>query len=94
MPTDHTAMNLTDELQDSLIQWDLKDNLLVSVTTDNARNIVNATEILSWSHFSCFAYTLQLEIKKSMEIPQISKALARASRIVSHFHHSPSPPTF
>ena len=44
---DYTAMNLADELQDSLTQWDLKDNLLMSVTTDNAQNIVNATEILS-----------------------------------------------
>ena len=86
MSMDHTAMNLADELQDSLTQWDLKDNLLVSVTTDNARNIVNATEILSWPHFSCFVHTLQLGIKKSMEILHISKALARARRLVSHFH--------
>ena len=85
---DHTAMNLADELQDSLTQWDLKDDLLVSLTTDNARNIVNATEILSWPRFSCFEHTLQLGVKKSLEISQISKALARAHCIVSHFHHS------
>ena len=86
---DHTAINLGDELQDSLTQWDLKDNLLVSVTTENAQNIVNATEILlSWSHFSYFVHTLQLGAKKSIEVPQISKSLAHESHIVSHSHHS------
>ena len=62
MPVDHTAMNLADELQESLIHWDLQDDLLVSITTDNARNIVNATKILAWPHFSCFAHTLQLGV--------------------------------
>lgn len=43
MSADHTAMNLADELQESLTHWDPKDDLLVSITTDNARNIVDAT---------------------------------------------------
>ena len=63
-------MNLADELQNSLTQWELKDDL-VSITTDNARNIVNATKILLWPQFSCFAHTFQLGVKKSLEIPQI-----------------------
>ena len=88
MPLEHTGMNLADELKDTLARWDLQDDNLVSVTTDNARNIVCATEILTWPHFNCFAHTLQLGVKKSMEIPQISKALARARRVVSHFYHS------
>ena len=86
--TEHTAINLADELQESFARWNLSDECLVAVTTDNARNIVNAVEVLSWQHFGCFAHTLQLGVKKSMEIPQVSKALARARRVVSHFHHS------
>ena len=78
---------LADELKDSLARWDLKDDL-VSITTDNARNIVCATEILSWPRFGCLAHTLQIEVKKAMEIPQVSRALARAHRVVTHFHHS------
>ena len=60
----------------------------MSVTTDNARNIVCAIEILSWPRFGCLAHTLQLGVKKSMEIPQVSRVLARAQRVVTHFHHS------
>ena len=33
----------------------------------------------------CFAHTLQLGVKKTM---QVAKALGRARNLVSHFHHS------
>ena len=88
MPLEHTGVNLADELKDSLARWDLKDDDLVSITTDNARNIVCATEILSWPRFGCLTHTLQIGVKKAMEIPPISRALARARRVVTHFHHS------
>ena len=88
MPLEHTGINLADELKDTFKRWDLKDSDLVSVTTDNARNIVCAIEILSWPRFGCLAHTLQLGVKKSMEIPQVSRVLARARRVVTHFHHS------
>ena len=84
----HTGVNLASELQESLQHWNLEVSKLVAVTTDNAKNIVNAIEILEWQHFGCFAHTLQLGVKKAMDVPQISKALGRAKRLVSHFHHS------
>ena len=88
MPLEHTGINLADELKDSLKRWYLKDFDLVSVTTDNAQNIVCAIEILSWPRFGCLAHSLQLGVKKSMEIPHLSRELARARRVVTHFHHS------
>ena len=86
--TEHTAINLVDELQESLTRWNLHEDKIVAFTTDNARNIVNAIEILSWQHFGCFAHTLQLGVKKTMQVPQVAKALGRARNLVSHFHHS------
>ena len=47
--TEHTAINLADELQESLTRWNLHEDKIVAVTTDNAWNIVNAIEILSWA---------------------------------------------
>ena len=78
MPLEHTGINLAGELKDTLKMRDLKDSDLVSVTTDNARNIVCAIKILSWPRFGCLAHSLQLGVKKSMEIPQVSRVLARA----------------
>ena len=88
LPVAHSAINLADELKESLSRWKLQDDQIVAATTDNARNMVNALEVLSWQHFGCFAHTLQLGVKKCLEVPQVSKALGRARRLVSHFHHS------
>ena len=49
---------------------------------------MNAIEILSWQYFGCFAHILQLGVKKTMQVPQVAKALGRARNLVSHFHHS------
>lgn len=45
---EHAAVNLAEEPQESLTRWDLPEDKLVAVTTDNVRNVLNATEILSW----------------------------------------------
>lgn len=46
LSVEHSAVNLADELEESLCQWNLDPGRLVAVTTDNARNIVNAVESL------------------------------------------------
>ena len=86
--TEHTAVNLSVELKESLAKWDLIEEKLVAVTTDNARNIVNAIELLHWQHFGCFAHTLQLGVKKAMELTPVAKALGRGRNLAGHFHHS------
>ena len=80
--------SLSEKLQESLTRWNLSEDKLVAVSTDNAQNIVSAIEILSWQYFDCFAHTLQLGVKKTMQVPQVSKALGHARNLVSHFHHS------
>ena len=60
--TDHSSVNLADGLQDSLLKWDLSDEKLEAVTSDNAHNIVNAIESLSWKHFGYFVHALQLGV--------------------------------
>ena len=70
------------------IIWDLAKEKLVAVTSDNALNIINAIESLSWQHFGCFAHTLQLGVEKVMQVTQVSKALGHCHNLVAHFHHS------
>ena len=86
--TDHSAVNLADELQDSLLKWDLSDEKLEAVTSDNAHNIVNAIESLSWQHFGYFVHALQLGVLKVMQVAQVSKELGLCHNLVTHFHHS------
>ena len=46
------------------------------------------TQILGWPHMPCFSHTLQLAVEDAMKLPEVSKALARCRRLVSHFNHS------
>ena len=60
---------------------------MTGCTTDNASNIVSAMSVLEWAHIRCFGHILQLAVKETMEIPQVSRAIVRARRLVCHFHH-------
>ena len=84
----HTAVNIAEELQQILQDWKLPTDCLSAATTDNGRNIAMAMEILGWPHMPCFSHTLQLAVEDAMKLPEVSKALARCRRLVSHFNHS------
>ena len=86
--SDHTANNLAICLEEMLTHCQLPVTSLSWATTDNARNIVLAHENLNWPHVGCFAHTFQFGVQKAMEVPEIARALGRAKRLVSHFHHS------
>ena len=80
----HTGDNLASELEGMLETWKLPAIKLSAATTDNAANIVLAMEILGWEHFHCFSHSMQLAINQAFDIPQVSRALARARNLVTH----------
>ena len=87
-PDSHTADNIAEELEAILGEWKLPVDGLCAATTDNGSNIVLATEVLGWPRMPCFSHTLQLAVERAVSLPEVSKALARCRRLVSHFNHS------
>ena len=85
---EHTGMQIAAELRDILESWGLSEECLVPATTDNGSNIVNALDQLDWINIRCFAHTLQLAVLKAVDVPAVSKALARCRNLVSHFNRS------
>ena len=84
----HTALNLADELRNSMEEWEITDKV-VMVTTDNGQNIRNAiTEELELSHLGCIGHTLQLSIGKALQIATVSRILGRVRKLLKHFHKS------
>ena len=88
-PDSHTGENIMTELQEVFSQWNLSPSNLASFVTDNGSNIVRAFTLLGWPRVSCFSHTLHLAVEEVFKIPDVSKALARLKRLVSHFNHSP-----
>jgi len=50
---------------------------LAAATTDYGSNVVSALDQLDWINVRCFAHKLQLAVLKAVDVPAVSKALAR-----------------
>ena len=48
LPEDHTAINISEVLAETLQQWKLEESRLVGITTDSGSNVKAACEILGW----------------------------------------------
>lgn len=88
----HTSIHLAEKLKEVVSEWKLeRPGMPIAVTTDNARNIVNAVgEAGLGPQIGCFAHTLNLAAKKALEIKQVSHVLAKMRSTVSFFHRSTS----
>lgn len=87
LPVSHTSEELAHCLTEAFEEWGIA-NKHISGTTDNAKNIINAWGLLEKVVIGCIAHTLNLAAKKALEVPQASKVVAMAKRLVSHFHYS------
>ena len=85
---EHSAVNLANYLEEGLARWSLSVTQVSAIVTDNASNITAAINQLGWLRFGCFSHTLQLSVQKALHLPDISKALGRGKRLVSHFRSS------
>ena len=87
MPERHTAENLAANLQDAQNRWKFKTPIAVS---DNAANEVKAFKLLNWTRISCFGHNLNLVVKASLQIPEISELISKCRRVAEFFHRSPN----
>ena len=53
---------------------------MTEITSDNARNIVEALALLLWPRVSCFAHTLQLAVKEELKVPTVEVLLGRCRK--------------
>lgn len=89
----HTALHIAEKLENTFYNWKIKDKV-TTVTTDNAKNIVNAVQLLSTttnysiSDVTCAAHSIQLSINKALKEYSISEILKACSTLVGHFKHS------
>ena len=83
----HTGINIAEELEGVLQDW-IPLHGLVAFTTDNGTNVVSATEFLQCTQLPSLSHCLNLAVEKACSIPDVTKALSRCCRLVSHFNHS------
>ncbi len=84
-PDSHTAVNIVQELEEILQDWNLS---MDAITTDNGSIIVMAADLAECTRVPCFSHCLNPAVEKACKIREITKALARCRRLVTHFSHS------
>lgn len=82
----HTGANLADCIESTLKTFEIDDKI-ISITTDNARNMKLAASILGLKHFPCFAHTLNLIVKHAIK-ESIIDIVEEVKKIVIHFKKS------
>ena len=68
-------------------EWQLPTPILV---TDNAANERKAAVVLGWTRFGCYGHRINLVVKHSLEIPELSRILGKSRKLVTFFHQSTS----
>jgi len=81
----HTSINLSQGIKQVLVSWNLKDKITFAVS-DNASNIKNALNSLSFKNMGCFAHTLNLIVQSALVLE--NDLIDKVKCIVSHFRKS------
>lgn len=63
-PEDHTRLNIADGPRQAMAAWDLNEEKLICITTDNASNMKLAAELNGWMKLQCFGHRLHLVISE------------------------------
>lgn len=67
-PSDHTGEMVGQGLRAMLSAWDISEEDLVAITTDNGPNIVKAVKLNKWTRVQCFGHRLHLAIGKCVHL--------------------------
>ncbi|KZS13406.1 Uncharacterized protein APZ42_021473 [Daphnia magna] len=86
----HTSENIAAHLKSVIADWDVPEDKISGIVTDNASNFKRAiANILKWKHIPCFAHTLSLAVKDPIhDNREFSVILNKCRNIVTFFHHS------
>jgi len=88
MPERHTGANIAARLREVAEAWNIDDEHVSAVVTDNASNMSVAVDTLEWYHLPCFAHTLQLAVNKGLDSNVLIQLASFGRKLVSHFKHS------
>lgn len=87
----HTAQYIGNVLHEMCTKWNIPDEKIVCVVTDNGNNMKNAIyeTFGNRKHLPCFAHTLNLIAQKAIESSvRFKEIVSKIKHIVSHFKQS------
>jgi len=86
-PTNHTAANVAETLQDIFLEWSVL-HKITTIVTDNDATMKKACDLLKIKHLPCFAHTLILLVQEVLKVQSFSEIMNKCKRIVTFFKSS------
>ncbi|KAK1889339.1 Zinc finger BED domain containing protein 1 [Dissostichus eleginoides] len=87
-PETHTAVNITAAMRSLMEEWGTEGKV-TSIVTDAGANMVASVRSLNVRHAFCFAHSLNLVVKKSLDAtPGLQDLRTRARKVVTFFKTS------
>ncbi|XP_056442541.1 E3 SUMO-protein ligase ZBED1-like isoform X2 [Gadus chalcogrammus] len=87
-PETHTAVNISAAMRSLMEEWDIESKV-ASIVTDAGANMIACVGMLNLRHALCFAHTLNLVVKKSIDAtPGLEDIRTRARKVVTFFRTS------
>ena len=88
-PDKHSADNIREMIQTTILDYNISFNKIHLIVSDNAPNMIKGIRETGISHLPCFLHTLQLVIHDCIFKQEILKEIiSKAKKIVGHFRHS------
>ncbi|XP_076286885.1 E3 SUMO-protein ligase ZBED1-like [Lasioglossum baleicum] len=88
MSDSDTSESIANMLKQTCEEWEILNKVNFAIT-DNSANIRNAiTNFCNWEHIPCFAHSLNLIVKSSLQINSINSLLNNVRTIVKYFKRS------
>lgn len=87
-PVTHTALHITAAMRSLMEEWGTEGKV-TSIVTDAGANMVASVRSLNLRHALCFAHSLNLVVKKSLDAtPGLQDLRTRARKVVAFFKTS------
>lgn len=85
----HTAEHVAECIGDILGEYNVRPQSVLSITTDNAPNYINAVERhLQVASVPCMAHTINLAVRKGLTVRAIESPINRLKATALHFNKS------
>ena len=87
MTVSHTGENLLSHLENLLKEWGIVNKKIFWVT-DNASDIKKAVNLGGYDWVGCMGHTVNLGVKKALELPNVNKIIGSGKAIVTYIRQS------
>lgn len=89
MPEAQSSVNIEIRLSEMAANFSISSNNITCTVTDNGPNIVNSVSLIDdWKQLKCANHTIQLAVKKGVQVTAIQRIVGRAKKLVAHFNKS------